>query len=255
MPESIQFEQWSVAYDVRGESQSAIVFVHGANVDRRHWRHQMEQLSTGRRLIAVDLLGHGESSVPPAGYSVDLWARSIAAVLDHLGGERAVLIGHSNGVPVIRQFYRLYPRRVQGLIAVDGALWPPYTPQLAAWFRATLNAPDYPQKAAAFAEQTPQGRLPDADFAYLKSMTASAPREAGLGWLEAFQDESVWATDPIEAPLLYIASGWTAPGFVEKVRALAPQAEIEHFQDCGHFVNLEDPARFNRVVEGFVSRL
>ena len=86
---------------------------------------QMEQLSTCRRLVAIDLLGFGQSSRPQAGCSVGLWARSIAAVLDDLGVERSVLVGHSNGVAVIRQFYRLYGRRVDGLIAVDDALWLP----------------------------------------------------------------------------------------------------------------------------------
>src|SRR5215831_5388128 len=76
---SVPFEQWSVAYDTRGDSRTAIVFVHGAYVDGVFWKHQMEQLSTHRRLIAIDLLGHGRSSGPKTGYSVDLWARSIAA--------------------------------------------------------------------------------------------------------------------------------------------------------------------------------
>ena len=55
---------------------------------------------------------------------MDLHARAIDAVLDDAAVKSAVLIGHSNGTPVMRQFYRRFPEKVKGLVIVDGALRP-----------------------------------------------------------------------------------------------------------------------------------
>jgi len=111
---------WRIAYEARGDSADAVVFVHGGAHDRAAWRYQLAGLRLERRLVALDLIGHGESDKPDVTYSMDLYARSVAAVLDHLGLQRAVLVGHSNGVPTIRQFYRLFPERVEAFVAVDG---------------------------------------------------------------------------------------------------------------------------------------
>ncbi len=93
-----------VAYEARGTGDDAIVFVHGWSGDRSHWYRQMDGIATDRRLLAVDLIGHGASDAPDIPYTMNLFARSVAAVLDKLELERAVLVGHSMGVMVVRQF-------------------------------------------------------------------------------------------------------------------------------------------------------
>jgi len=55
-------------------------------------------------------------------YTMEYLARSIEAVLSDAKVKRAVLVGHSMGTPVIRQFYRVFPEKTVGLVIVDGAL-------------------------------------------------------------------------------------------------------------------------------------
>ena len=76
----------------------------------------------GKRVIALDLPGHGQSDKPKLDYSMDLFARSVDAVMKKAGVKRAVLVGHSMGTPIARQFYRLHPEKTQGIVVVDGAL-------------------------------------------------------------------------------------------------------------------------------------
>src|ERR1019366_7625175 len=74
-------------------------------------------------VVTLDLPGHGQSESPASGkFSMDLFARAVEAVRDEANADKVVLVGHSMGVPVVRQYARLYPQHVAGLVAVDGPL-------------------------------------------------------------------------------------------------------------------------------------
>ena len=120
-----------VRYKAAGRGEPAIVFVHGWTCDMTSFRFQFSEFAKTHRVIAVDLPGHGQSDKPEVVYSMDLFARSIDAVLKDAGVARAVLVGHSMGTPVVRQFYRLHPEKTVALVAVDGSL-KPYTTDPAA---------------------------------------------------------------------------------------------------------------------------
>jgi pimeloyl-ACP methyl ester carboxylesterase len=80
-------------------------------------------------LIAVDLVGHGKSDKPHVRYTMEVFARSIDSVLTDAKIKRAVLVGHSMGTPVVRQFLRLFPEKTAGLVIVDGALRDAFFPK------------------------------------------------------------------------------------------------------------------------------
>ena len=99
-----------VHYTDYGGGESALVFVHGWACDESVWAAQAAPLAARKKhVITIDLPGHGESDKPEIAYTMDLHARAIDAVLQDAGVKSAVLIGHSNGTPVIRQFYRKFP--------------------------------------------------------------------------------------------------------------------------------------------------
>src|SRR5262249_39542402 len=96
------------------------------------------------RLVLIDLPGHGRSDRPEVNYTMDLFARAVDAVLRDAGVEKAVLAGHSMGTPVVRQFYRMYPKKTLGLVAVDGALRSFLTnPAQVDQFVAGFEGPDF----------------------------------------------------------------------------------------------------------------
>jgi len=100
-----------------------IVFVHGWTCDESSWAGQVPAFTKDHRVITLDLPGHGRSELPKDGkLSMDLFARAVEAVRAEAGAERIVLVGHSMGAPVIRQYAHLYPQHVAGLVAVDGPL-------------------------------------------------------------------------------------------------------------------------------------
>src|SRR5438874_10886686 len=110
-------------YDVGGKQDKALIFVHGWTCNADFWKDSYSAFP-GYRVIAIDLPGHGQSDKPQADYSMAYFARSIEAVMKAAKIKQAVLVGHSMGTPVIRQFYRLFPQETLGLVIVDGALKP-----------------------------------------------------------------------------------------------------------------------------------
>ena len=118
-----------VHYQNYGEGKDAVVFIHGWSCNLNFWKANLPAFVNQSRVIAIDLPGHGESDKPQVTYSMDLFARAIDAVLQDAKVERATLVGHSMGAPVIRQFYRKYPDKTRALVIVDGSLRPFSNPE------------------------------------------------------------------------------------------------------------------------------
>ena len=106
-----------VHYKSLGEGKTAIVFVHGWCCDHTVWRDQAPALAGKVRAIYIDLPGYGRSDRPKTDYTMDVFAKGVDAVLRDAGVEQAILVGHSMGTPVVRQYYRLYPAKTKALVS------------------------------------------------------------------------------------------------------------------------------------------
>ena len=100
--------------------EPAILAVHGITANSRCWDTMARELAGGRRLVAPDLRGRGGSDKPEHGYNLDNHCGDIDGVLDHLGLERVVLMGHSLGAYICLAHAATRPQRVDRLILLDG---------------------------------------------------------------------------------------------------------------------------------------
>ena len=98
-----------------------ILCVHGITANCRSWDVLASALSPRHRLIAMDLRGRGRSDKPQSGYSLEHHMRDIVCLMDELGLEKTVLMGHSLGAFISLAFGAQYPDRVDRIILVDGA--------------------------------------------------------------------------------------------------------------------------------------
>jgi pimeloyl-ACP methyl ester carboxylesterase len=97
-----------------------LVMLHGLSGNLAVWHLRMVPLLEDRlRVTTYDLRGHGNSSVPPSGYSTRDMAQDLLALLDTLGIERADLLGHSYGADVALHFALLYPQRARRLVLIE----------------------------------------------------------------------------------------------------------------------------------------
>ena len=106
--------------DDGGRGGLPVVLVHSLAGNSTHWTAQLEHLRRDRRAVALDLRGHGRSEPPKDGdYTIAAMAGDIAAVVDTLGLDRFVLVGHSMGGGVALAYAGAHPDRVAGLVLVD----------------------------------------------------------------------------------------------------------------------------------------
>jgi len=101
--------------------------------------------------VLIDLPGHGHSDKLPAEYSMDYFAGAVLAVMDDAGVDKAALVGHSMGGPVIYRVYKQAPEKVAALVVVDGFLRRPrVTPGQAEEFIARFRTPEYRENTRQF---------------------------------------------------------------------------------------------------------
>ncbi len=97
-----------------------ILCIHGITANSRFWDCLASALSPLHKIFAMDLRGRGLSDKPPTGYSIEQHCKDVLALMNDLGLERPVLMGHSLGAFISLVFAAQYPQRVDRLILVDG---------------------------------------------------------------------------------------------------------------------------------------
>jgi pimeloyl-ACP methyl ester carboxylesterase len=247
-----------VHYKSIGEGKTALVLVHGWSCDLTFWRAQVPALAGKIRLVLIDLPGHGRSDKPEVAYTMDHFARAVDAVLRDAGVDEAVLAGHSMGTPVVRQFYRLSPKKTRGLIAVDGALRTFTTdPARIEQFVARFRGPNFKEDVGRFVDSMFTERSPAEVRAAVKKVMQSADQRVAVSAMKGMMDPAIWKDDRIDVPvqvLLADSPFWNAD-YEAYVRKLAPTADYRKFEGVGHFLMLEKPGPINAAMVEFLSKL
>lgn len=106
-----------------GEGPDPIVCLHGITAQHRTFNALARYLGPSRGLVGVDLRGRGDSDKPESGYGLETHASDVVRVLDQIGLDRAILVGHSMGAFVALQTALASPGRVRALVLLDGG-WP-----------------------------------------------------------------------------------------------------------------------------------
>ena len=96
-----------------------VVLIHGMINSSRHWEAVAQRLAGSYRVIAPDLIGHGDAATPRGDYSLGAHAASIRDLLTTIGVERATIVGHSLGGGVAMQFFYQFPQRTERLVLIS----------------------------------------------------------------------------------------------------------------------------------------
>ncbi len=240
--------------DSGGRADEAIVLVHGWSSSTVAWKHQDPSLAELGRVLVVDLIGHGQSEAPEGEFTAPLLAASVAAAMDDAGVARAVLVGHSNGVPVAMNFYARYPERTLGIVGVDGTLQQLFDrAQFESMFGPFLGD-QWRETMTTMIEFMPGPGLSQADRSTITEMALATPHVTVTGAAEAMLDPAAWSDDPIEVPLMLVLARqptWDA-AYEAYVRRRAPHVDYRVWSDIGHYIQMERPAELHAALEGFL---
>jgi pimeloyl-ACP methyl ester carboxylesterase len=249
-----------IAYEVRGQGPTTLVFVHGWSCDRNYWRHQMDAFQGEYKVIALDLAGHGASGKGRTAWNIPNFANDVAAVVRAVDVRNVVLIGHSLGGPVVAEAGLLLPDRVIGVIGVD-AFFDAWADPAHAKMTDQLR-PNFAAGTRAFVRKALF--LPTSPAALADSISdamAAAPPEMALPALDSMlawaRDRQAAAVSALRAPtgLIMVAGGRAATAKFQRSREGRPGLGVEEIPGTGHFIMLEVPSAFNARLREMLSRV
>ena len=244
-----------IHYKSYGKGKDALVLIHGWTCNLDNWRDQIPDFAKRNRVIALDLPGHGQSDKPEIPYTMDLFANAIDAVLRDAKVERAVLVGHSMGTPVARQFYRKYPQKTLAIVIVDGGLRPFGTKEMRENFISMFRSPNYKQAGMQMLSQMAP-TLSAEGKERVNASFANTPQYVVVSAMEGMNDDALYRPDKINVPVFAIlAKSPFWPADTEQfLHGLAPDLEFQMWEGVGHFVMLEKPKQFNEAVIAFLNK-
>ena len=239
-----------------GKGSEALVLIHGWTCNIDNWRDQFPDFAKRNRVIAIDLPGHGQSDKPQVTYSMDYFARAVDAVMRDAKVKRAVLVGHSMGTPVARQFYRKYPEKTLAIVIVDGSLRPFGDKALMDRLLAGFRGPNYRDAVGQMLTAISGPNLSADATARIKASSLNTPQHVIVSAMEGMADPSIWGEDKINVPVLAIMAKnpFYPPNVEESFRSIAPNMEFQMWEGVGHFLMMEKPKEFNEAVIAFLDK-
>jgi pimeloyl-ACP methyl ester carboxylesterase len=240
----------ALAVNDGGRGNPPVLFVHSLAGHTGHWAAQLKYLRSTRRAVAFDLRGHGQSEAPKNGdYSIAGMVADIEAVVDSLGLDRIVLVGHSMGGGVALAYAGTHPERVAGLLLVDpigdGKQFP------AAEIEPFLTALESKYDSTIQGHWTSVAGPDTAVRQRLLTDLRATPRETVV---PAFREVLQFDPDPALAryrgPILSIVTPHNDQPF--SLHRLGQGFPHRMLQGTGHWIQLDQPDEVNRLLDEFL---
>jgi pimeloyl-ACP methyl ester carboxylesterase len=238
-----------IAFDATGHGARTLVFVHGWSCDRTYWRHQVGPFADAYRVVAIDLAGHGQSGGGRVSWTMPAFGADVIAVIDALELRDVVLVGHSMGGDVIVEAALRLGDRVEGLVWVDtySQLTEPSSEDEVEAFVAPFRT-DFVESTRALVRQMFRPGTEQALVEWIVEDMASAPPDAAVDELRRAigNDGPVMRALPqLHVPFVAINPDYRPTG-AASLRRYGIETVIA--TDVGHFLMLEDPRQFNRLL-------
>ncbi|NUR44164.1 MAG: alpha/beta fold hydrolase [Streptomyces sp.] len=255
MPQ-LEVDGAALTYDDEGPRDGEgvpLVFVHGWTANRHRWDHQLAHFAEKRRVIRLDLRGHGESGGAGVRTIAEL-ADDVLALLDHLEIEWCVLVGHSMGGMIAQTITLAHPDRVERLVLVNSIGRMTYSRGRGLLLGVSTLVPFKLFVATNIQRAFAPGYPRDEIRAYVKA-SADTPREVVMtlyGAMRAF--DVLDRVGEIDVPTLMIHGYHDIQLPVRQMLRMAKayrDAEVR-ILDAGHELPVEKPEELTRALDRFV---
>jgi non-heme chloroperoxidase len=239
-----------------------LVFIPGWTMPAWIWQKQIDEFSKRYHVIAVDPRSQGESDQPPYGHLPETRSRDYKELVDQLGLKHPVLIGWSMACgELIKYVEQFGTDNLGGLVLVDGFLADKPSPEMFAGISQWMNQlqqdrqkqadgfvrtmykkpqpEDYLKRVADASAQVPA----DTAVVLIYDMLAVRDFSAGLARLSAMKTNR---------PVLFMYQPETQQTADYLKSKLGDKLQLEQFDGDGHALFVDDPEKFNHVLEDFL---
>jgi pimeloyl-ACP methyl ester carboxylesterase len=261
-----------IELDVHGDDDApAVLLLHGFPDDRSLWRHQVSALTQrGFRVVVPDQRGFGASDKPTSvdAYALPLLVGDMLSVLDHLGIDRAHVIGHDWGAAVAWTLATVAPNRVDYLVALSvghpaSFAAAGYEQREKSWYMLLFQFPGVAEQwlsADDFRNLRQWSQHPEAD-AVTARLKEDGALTAGLAWYRAnLPPETLLSGPPDLPPVTAPAMGIWSDGDIALTEAsmtgsaahVAGPWRYERLDGVGHWIPLDAPDRLNQLLLDFL---
>lgn len=246
------------------DNKLALIFIPGWSTGADIWKHQIETFAKTHRIISFDPRSQGESRKMTSGNTPETRAQDLHALLERLGVQHPVLIGWSQGVQDLAAYVDRYgTKELARIVLVDAAVsdgaagMATRSQETAEQFKMFAVYQAHQQEYLAGMMRAIISK-PQSDDAIkgLVNTGMKTPPDIGVGMLVAdmFGVDRTSALKKIDCPTLIIAS--SKSGELSRQQAAAnqiPRARFEKIDDAAHAVFIDQPERFNELLESFVA--
>lgn len=251
-----------LAADDHGESDARppLVLLHGLTFDRRLWRPalaELRRIDSGRRVIALDLPGHGESP-GWSSYDVESVAHGVHRAVEEAQLQSPVMVGHSIGAVIATVYAARYPTR--GVINVDQPLQVAAFAGLVQSLADKLRGPAFPAVWAMFMTSMHIELLPETAQDLVRS-TCRARQDLVVAYWRELLDRPVNQLADVAAtglaairaakvPYLVVAGADLELDYQKWLSEMLPQVAVTVWPGSGHFPHVAHPERFAEWLAG-----
>ena len=242
-----------IYYEAHG-SGPTLLLTHGYSSTSAMWQGQIEALSRHHKLVLWDMRGHGQSDYPedPAAYSEALTVADMAALLDKVGADAAVVGGLSLGGYMSLAFYRAYPQRVRALLIIDTGPGFKKDDARETWNKRARETGDRFEREGL---EVLKSASPERSG--VSHRDACGLARAARGMLTQRDARVIELLPDIKVPSLVVVGADDAPFLAasDYMAAKIPGARKAVIAAAGHAVNIDQPQAFIEAVLPFLAGL
>lgn len=240
-------------------SGPTLVFVPGWTMPAEIWEHQLRHFASTHRVVALDPRGQGRSEKPAYGYQPSRRALDIGELLEHLGGEPAVVAGWSLAMQEVLVFaHEFGTENVRAVVLVDHSIYIDAPERFTSRFISLqLEREEWTRQ---FVEAIHHSSQPDEYFERMTEAALSTPTNAAAMMIANLilmgPTDLRPMLDSLDRPALFIASSldWAVEQ-AEMVREGWPEIAVEIIDETSHALFVDKPNEFNQVLEKFLVTL
>ena len=233
-----------------------VLLIHGWCCDHTYLVPQLRHFARSRRVVAVDLLGHGRSDKPVQPYTMASFADDVAWMCGELRLAKPLIVGHSMGGIVSLEVAARHPSLPAALVVLDSVTIP--TAERRAHLEELLAAYRAPDYLEAVRTSLPAFFSPYDDPALNARIMAEmslVPQHVLAGaWEGLCRWDGVAAVSACKVPLLYVAAS-EARTDLPRLKQLCPHMLTAQVVGAGHFVQLDVPDQVNPMLDRFIEIL